>query len=188
MYINFKEFEKSNLSTDELVTLCALKQNNTTYLEANSDTLEQLEYEGLVKEIKGFKKLSKYEKVRISDEGKKLLEKLEGIEVSEDTEIIFNWLSDYYKGLGKEVGNASKTKRWIEHFAQKSGIKRNNLVKLCKAFVSDENNMEYSHRLEYIVFKPKTVYQTKFSLEDSRLFQFYMKSKKHFDEKIFSEE
>lgn len=180
MYINFKEFKRCGLSANELVTLCALKQCDATYLEANSDTLEQLEYEGFVKEIKGSKKLSKYEKVRISDKGKKLLEKLESIEVSEDTEIIFDWLADYYKRLGKEIGNANKTKRYLQLFSEKTGIKRNNLVKLCKAFVSDETNMEYSHRLEYILFKPKTIYQTKFSLEDSRLFQFYTKHEQLF--------
>lgn len=187
MYINFKNFGKSCLSSDELILLCAIKQENTALIEGFLDLLPALEEKGLTREIKGTKKQSPIEKLRLSDKGKDLLEKLEEIEVSEDTEVIFNWLSEYYKKLGKEVGNKSKTKRWIETFSQKSGIKRNNLVILCKSFVSDESNMEYSHKLENVFYRAKTIYETRFNLEESRLYNYYLKHKEQFD-KVFIEE
>lgn len=188
MYINFKELKNNGLTPEELVSLCAIRQGiqlDFCFLET---TLLMLKKKDLIKTIKGTKKQSDLEKTRLSEKGKKLLEKLEEIEVSEDTEVIFNWLADYYKKLGKEVGNSNKTKKWIESFSQKSGINRNNLVKLCKAFVEDDSNMNYSHKLEYLFFKPMTIYQTKFSIEDSRLYQFYLKSKDYFDNKVFTNE
>lgn len=187
MYINFNNFEKSGLSSDELILLCAIKQENTAFIEGFLDLLPALEEKGLTKEIKGTKKQSSIEKLRLSDKGKTLLEKLEEIEVSEDTEVIFNWLSEYYKKLGKEVGNGSKTKRWIETFAQQSGITRNNLVILCRNFVENEENMQYSHRLEYVFFKPSNMFTTRFSLEESRLYQYYKKHEEQF-KNIFEKE
>lgn len=187
MYINFKNFGKSCLSSDELILLCAIKQENTAFIELFCNLLPALKEKELITEIKGTKKQTQIEKTRLSSKGKDLLEKLEEIEVSEDTEVIFNWLANYYKNIGKEVGNKNKTKRWIETFSQKTGIKRNNLVILCKAFVSDENNMEYSHKLENVFYRPKTVYETKFNLEESRLYKFYKKHEEQF-KNIFKKE
>ena len=187
MYINFKNFQKSGISSDELVLLCAIKQGNTAFIELFCNLLPALKEKGLTKEIKGTKKQTVFEKTRLSDKGKDLLEKLEEIEVSEDTEVIFNWLSNYYKNLGKEVGNGSKTKRWIETFTQQSGITRNNLVILCKNFVENEDNMQYSHRLEYVFFKPSNMFTTRFTLEESRLYQYYKKYEEQF-KNIFEKE
>lgn len=186
MYINFKNFEKSGLSCEELILLCAIKQDNTAFISSRLELLPALKE--LTKEIQGKPKQPRIEKIRLSDKGKDLLDKLENVEVSEDTEVIFDWLANYYKKLGKEVGNSNKTKRWIEIFSEKSGIKRNNLVKLCKAFISDETNMEYSHKLEYVFYKAKTQWETKFILEESRLYNFYLRNKEKFDSEIFTEE
>lgn len=184
MYINFKEFKKSGLTPEDLVLLCAIKQENVEHISANEDKLPPLKE--LIKEIKGKPKQSYIEKLRLSDKGKDLLESLESVEVSEETEVIFDWLSKHYKKLDKKIGNEPKTKRHIESFSQKSGIKKNNLIKLCTAFIRDETNMEYSHILEYVFYKPKTAFETRFNLHESRLYKYYKDNENYFSN-IFEE-
>ena len=97
---------------------------------------------------------------------------------------IFNWLKNIYLKRGKTVGNGKRTQRLIASFRVKSGIELNKLSYLCKTFITDEEQQEYSHKLENVFYKPKTMFATKFVLEDSRLWQYYMKHKTMFDKEF----
>lgn len=194
LYINFeviKELEEDGHDPFPLISiLTAINQGNKSFLEGLKDVTEyNLTFKGksLVKHVKGRKNDTWFDTVRLDKAGKELLKDLTEAEVSEDDTKIFDWLSDHYKKIGKEIGNGAKTKRHIRDFRIKSGIVKNNLIRLCYAFVSDESQMEYSHKLEYIFYKPKTVFETRFNLEESRLYQYYMKNKEQFD-KIFTED
>lgn len=194
LYINFeviKELEGDGHDPFPLISiLTAINQGNKSFLEGLKDVTEyNLTFKGksLVKHVKGRKSDTWFDTVRLDKAGKELLKDLTEAEVSEDDIKIFDWLSNHYKKIGKEVGNGAKTKRHIRDFRIKSGIVKNNLIRLCYAFVSDESQMEYSHKLEYIFYKPKTVFETRFNLEESRLYQYYMKNKEQFD-KVFTED
>ena len=194
LYINFeviKKLEEDGHDPFPLISiLTAINQGNKSFLEGLKDVTEyNLTFKGksLVKHVKGRKNDTWFDTVRLDKAGKELLKDLTEAEVSEDDIKIFDWLSNHYKKIGKEIGNGAKTKRHIRDFRIKSGIVKNNLIRLCYAFVSDESQMEYSHKLEYIFYKPKTVFETRFNLEESRLYQYYMKNKEQFD-KVFTED
>lgn len=197
LYINYKLVkeleEEGHFAFDTLKILTAINQGEKEVLFDILPNPESynLTFKGkpLVKLIKPKNKQQTwYDLARLDKSGKDLLKEITEAEVSEEDETVYTWLSNHYKKIGKEVGNGSKTKRHIRDFRVKSGIDKNNLVRLCYAFVSDENNMEYSHKLEYVFYKPKTVFETKFNLEESRLYQYYLKNQEYFDTKVFKDE
>jgi hypothetical protein len=117
----------------------------------------------------------------LSEEGKQLLSDLEEAEILEEDEKVLSWLCNQYLKLEKTVGNKKRTARHIRDFRIKSGIEKNNLIRLCLDFLSDETNMEYNNVLEYAFYKAPTAFQTRFNLEDSRLYKHYIKHKERLD-------
>ena len=189
MYINFKMLENKGLNHSDLILLQAAKQNRVEDLshviERFSDLdIEPLKKEGYLTQIKGEKKDSEASKLRLSKKGATLLEVFETPVVTEEDLMLYDWIADVYIGLGKEIGNKKKTKMFIAMFRVHSGIEKNHLATLMDMFVKDEGNMEFNHRLEYAFFKPATVYQVKFEIEQSRLYQYYLSYKTFFDNKF----
>jgi hypothetical protein len=189
MYINFKMLESKGLSYSDLVLLQASKQNRVEALSAVIEKFSDLDIEplkerGYLTHIAGKKKDSEASKLRLTKKGVTLLEILETPEVTEEDLMLYDWMADVYVNLGKEIGNKKKTKMYVALFRAHSGIEKNCLATLLDLFVKDEDNMEYNHKLEYAFFKPATVYQVKFELEQSRLYQYYLSYKSFFDNKF----
>lgn len=187
MYVNFNLLSSYKLIPEDVISLQAIFQNKTEdneHLLESICNLKKFENLGLVKFINGTKKSSKFKLVRLSDKGSKILEEIQIPEINEDDLNIFSWLEAIYKKEGKEIGNAKKTKSLISQFRVNSGIERNHLAYLCKIFISDEKEMEYSQRLEYLFWKPSNLFQTKFDINQSRLYSYYLKRKEQFDEKF----
>lgn len=190
MYINFKLLPALGLSLSSVVVMQMCKQNKiedlSTELEEWDAHLLNLTDLGITTEIKGKKTQSKFEKTRLTKKGLKMLEDLETPIVTEDDLLLFDWLEKLYIGQGKEIGNKKKTKMYLALFRVNSGIEKNELATLLDEFTRDEDNMNYNHKLEYAFFKSSSVFQTKFELDQSRLWNYYQKNEEHF-EKLFSE-
>lgn len=189
MYINFRYSVSKGITPGEILILQMCKQQK---FEDLSDRLEvlcskdeshlkKLEEKGLVSFVKGKKGDSIWKNARLSSKGGDFLDDLETPEIIEEDLVIFEWLKKVYLGRGKEVGNAKKTKLWIALFRVNSGIRGNALAKLAKAFLDDEDQQQWSIRLEYVFFKPPTAFSVKFDLEESKLFKYYSKNKAKFD-------
>lgn len=179
MYINFKNLKKSKLTPEMFFFLIAIKQKETLYIEENIHLLEEVEeYTAL---IKGRKNQHIFEKIRLNKKGKSLLDNIEAFGIDKDDEKLFEFIKNIYVKLGKEIGNSKKTKRYINWFKKETGIDKNRLISLLKTFVSDEENMNYNHVLEYAFYKPPTVFETRPKLEESRLYNYYLKHKQQFD-------
>lgn len=164
----------SNKDVSEKVASLVMEDDNIEYLLQND----------YIKYIKGKKNQNEFERMRLGKKGTKFLNDLDEPMVEDQDLMIFDWLSDIYKKRQKEIGNGKKTKRLIASFREKSGIEKNKLAFLCRTFIEDENEQEYSHRLEYVFWKPANVFQTKFNLEDSRLWKYYNKQKQFFDQQF----
>lgn len=189
MYINFSLLQGYELNPEDVISLQAIFQNKTEdneHLLESICNLEKFENLGLVKFVNGTKKSSKFKLVRLSDKGSKILEEIQIPQINEDDLNIFSWLEAIYKKEGKEIGNAKKTKSLISQFRVNSGIERNHLAYLCKIFINDEKQMEWSKKLEFLFWKPANVFQTKFDIEQSRLYQYYLKRKEAFDDKFLT--
>lgn len=147
----------------------------------NDDDLEVLEKKGYIKYIKGKKTQSILHLMRLNKKGTAFLNSLDEPEVEDQDVKIFDWLAETYKKRDKQIGNGKKTKRLIASFREKSGIEKNKLAFLCNKFIGDDDEQEWSFRLEYVFWKPQNMFQTRFVLEDSRLWKYYNKRKGYFD-------
>lgn len=189
MYVNIKVLLESNILFEDLVFLCAISQKETEFLIQNLDnpTYERFKLLSLVEHVKQkSKKEHLYTSLRLSSEGKQLLEDLEEAEILEEDKKILDWMCEHYTKLGKTIGNKKRTARHIKDFRVKSGIEKNNLIRLCLDFLQDENNMEYNNVLEFAFYKAPTAFQTRFNLEDSRLYKHFLKHQERI-EKTFEQ-
>lgn len=189
MYINISNLFKLK-NPLMLPLLLVLKQSSKKDVSEQlavliDDTeLDYLIQNKFVKYIKGTKKQNELQKLRLDKKGTEFLNNLDEPEVEDQDVKIFDWLSEQYKKKEKQVGNGKKTKRLIASFREKSGIDKNKLAFLCNEFINDDNEQEYSHKLEYVFWKPSNMFQVKFVLEDSRLWSYYQKKKQYFDGKF----
>lgn len=178
MYINISVLEKSGLLFSDLVFLAAINQIETDWLieNLNEDVYSRFKELNLIKHIKQKpKKEHLYTTLRLSDSGKALLSELEEAPVESEDKTVFEWLKNYYIKAGKDIGNGAKTQRHIRDFRLKSGIQKNNLINLVLDFLVE--NEERSKKLEYIWYYPKTAFATRFDLEESWLWNHFIKNK-----------
>lgn len=186
-YINFKQLLSKDISPTEYVLLHALAQRDSEFLIVNltDDCFKRLEALSLLTNVKTKKKEEHpYISLRLSEKGKQLLSDLEESEILEEDSLVYDWLSNFYKNAGKEIGNRKKTLSHIKDFRIKSQICKNNLIKLCVDFLKD--NEEKSNKLQFIFYYPKTVFATRFDLEESWLYSHYLKKEDYF-KSIFEE-
>ena len=189
MYCNLTVFKNSGLNICDLIFLCAINQVETGWLieNLNEDVYSRFNELSLIKHIKQkSKKEHPYASLRLSDIGKQLLLDLEEAEVDENDKKVGEWLINHYKQMDKQIGNSKRLLRHIRDFRIKSKIEKNNLIRLCLDFLGDEDNMQYNNVLEYAFYKPLTAFQTRFQLEDSRIYKHYLKKEDYF-KSIFEE-
>lgn len=191
MYINFEIAKKQGFSPTDVVNLQLISQNKTeklweiiteTMTLATLDRYQSLEYISLVKAKN--KSDSIQNRVRLTPKGNAFLEELQIPMINEDDLKLYTWLESVYKSENKEIGNRKKTKLYIALFRANSGIDRNKLAYLCKVFMNDAAQFEWSKVLEYLFFKPVNMYSTRFDIEESRLYKYYLKHQTMFDNKF----
>ncbi len=191
MYINTKLLVSRDLTLLDVAVLQIIKQNkfedNSIIITQNIPIVSLQRYAdlGLIEYVKPKNKTQTWaHTIRLSSKGNNWLEDLETPEIEEEDLKMYNWLEDIYKKTGKEVGNRNKTKQFIAAFRTQSGICRNNLAYLCQVFISDEEQFEWSKRLQYLFYKGDSLFSVKFQLEGSRLYQYYLKNEEGFKRKF----
>jgi hypothetical protein len=184
MYVNFK-FISGKVTPTELLVLQMCKQQKnedlSEELEHFSNLVDSLFRRELLDTIKGTSKQPPLSKLRISKKGQALLDKAQIPLILDEDVKIFQWLEEVYKESGKEIGNRKKAQQYVANFRVESGIDKNKLAKLCKTFIDDDSNFEWSKRLEYLFWKPRNVFDTTFDIEQSRLYMYYLQNKTNFD-------
>lgn len=186
-YVNFTALEKHDLNYTDFLLLAGINQKEIDYLQGvlGESNYERFNNLNLIKHIKAKKKdEDRLVSLRLSDKGTQLLEEVSSAPILEEDQKIFDWLSNHYKSAGKEVGNRKKTLSHIKDFRIKTGIEKNNLIKLCVEFLKE--NEDKSNKLEFIFYYPKTVFATRFDIEESWLHSFYLKKEEYF-KSIFEE-
>lgn len=191
MYINFELAKTKGLTPTDIVNLQLVSQNKTESLweiiteTVSLVTLDRYQNLGYLTLIKAKNRSDTIQnRVRLTPKGNDLLEDLQVPEINDDDLQLYNWLEKTYQKEGKELGNRKKTKLYIALFRVNSGIDRNKLALLCKTFMNDSSQFEWSKKLEFLFFKPGNVFSVKFDLEQSKLYQYYIKHKEHFDNKF----
>lgn len=180
MYLTFSLY---NLQPQDLYYIFAVKQIETE-INIPNDTLQRFKDLDLITTIKGKPNQEERLRIRLSSKGKKFLEDLSTPEVTEDSLRIYEWIKNIYLSEGKALGNQKKTKMYIAQFSAESEIKQNCLAYLIKSFTNDESEMEWSKVLQYLFFKGESVFNIRFDLHSSRLYQYYLKYQQKFDKKF----
>lgn len=192
MYINVENLFKlpNPLTLPLLLVLKQAAKKDVTKEIANlvisDEDIGILEKNGYIKYIKGKKTDSLIEKMRLDKKGTQFLNELDEPDVEEQDKIFANWLIGVYKNKGKTIKSGKKLLKLIAWFRQKTNIEKNKLAHLIKSFLDkqEETDFMYSHDVNNIFWKPTNLFQTKPSLDDSRLYSFYISNKEKFD-KIF---
>lgn len=193
MHINFKIYQKHNLTPELLIQLIAIKQKEVSVI--NTDVLSHFEEIGYISYIKGKKDQDKRELVRLSDKGKKLLRELttDSKDWTHIEETLFDWLSTYYQVRNKQVGNPNRVKKLLRWFSLESGLEKNDLVILISDFLASDEVEDNSKVLEYCLFYPKKfttdggksiAFEAKPDIFDSWLYKYYQQNKEKIDKLI----
>jgi hypothetical protein len=192
-YINFEILENKQITPLEYLILQCCKQMKTEDVSkqlielcSDEEPIINLEQRDFVQFVKGKAKDNFFQKARLSAKGTELMDLIETPFIIPEDVVVWDWLARHYEKEGKEVGNAKKGKIWLASFRANSGIAKNHLVTLCLAFTKDEAQMEYSKRLDYVFFKPDNLFTTRFELDSSKLWRYYLKRKEYFD-KVFED-
>lgn len=191
-YINFPLLKKSDISYEDYLMLVCIRQMRTEPLQeylndickGKENKLKEFESKGLVEFIKKDAKKGLMFCVRTSKKANEFLDNLSIAEVTEADIILWDWLVKKYKRESLEIGNAKRGKRYVAQFRSESGISGNHLVLLCKTFINDSTQMEWSKRLEFLFFKPPNAFATRFDIEESKLYKYYLYHQTMFDKKF----
>jgi hypothetical protein len=189
MTINFELLDK--LENDRFfIFLARINQISTTWLIDNltEDIYSHFEAQSWIKHIKSkSKKEHLYNSLRLSDKGRNYLRDLfKEQKGNDDDRELLDWLIEYYRIKGKDVGNPNRTLDYMVKFRLETGIEKNNLAILIKDFLQDPYVEDSSKVLEFAFFYPKKIttdngrtiaYETRWDLHDSWLFKHYQKNK-----------
>ena len=186
-YINFEILTNKHLTLHELGVLQLIKQNKIEdlsqeieFLIKDTDLIEKLSNIGYIEFVKPKKGQTQYHCIRTTKKANEILDDISTPEVIEEDLVIANWLKKIYTESGREIGNFKKTKIFISLFRVNTGISKNALAYLCQSFIDDESQFDWSKKLEFLFFKPSNAYE-KFSIDGSKLYQYYLKNQTMFD-------
>lgn len=190
MYLNLKLMNKYGLTIDDIINLVLIRQqryekvDNILSKRLDNDSLSKLEDKKLIMLVRGKTGDSDIAKLRLSNEGRKILEDINTAEVEENDIKIRDWIADIYKKSDKLIGNKKRIAQGIAQFRVASDISEDCLAFLLKTFVSDEKNFEYSQKLENVFFDASSVFDKAFKLERCRLWEYYERRQEYFDRKF----
>lgn len=188
MYINYKLGLKRGLSLEEINLLQLIHQhkvdNSIEVLKlVPREVYKELNKRKLLHFIKPKNKRQEpIDTVRLSKKGSNLLRDLQIYKAVEEDFLLYDYLLKVFKVLDKDVEPKNKVVKLIAFFRLESGLTHREIYDLVKKFVMDEENMKYTHRMSYMIFKGENVFQ-KPTLEQSRLYSYYLKIKEE-DDKI----
>lgn len=189
MYINTNILVSRGISLEEFTILQLAKQNKTENLtkalEKYSHIVSELLDRGLLTKVKPKRKKDpEMSLIRISKEGQKALDDIGTADIIEDDVVLYDWIKERYLERNKKIGNQKRSKIHLAQFRAESGIDKNCLAHLLMKFVNDDDNMAYSHILQNVFWKAEHAFQSKFNLDQSRLWQYYLNNRTYFDPKF----
>ncbi len=182
MYLNFKLIRELDLSVSFLPILFAANQNRindeseTLADELFTDDIKTLFEKDLLTTIKAKKKSDKPESlIRLSEQGKKLLEDITTPEISSGDIQMFEYLSQMYLShddTERTIGNSKKTKMYCAIMRNRLGMTLHEFFWFCDLFLKE---YPFTKVLEYLFFNSNKNRYGKFenNIEDSPIYQFW---------------
>ena len=173
MYINFKLMYEKGILMSELVVLLAINQKEAYLLQ--SIPFEYLEEQEFVTYVKGTG--PKEERVRLSPNGKALLDALTTKGMSEELLNTVHELIEIYEHYGKETGNTLEIRDRFNWFVNATGFSLPVIKNMVEEYLS--NKSDFIMKLDNLIWKPQSsAFSVHYNLSDSKLFDMIMKKYK----------
>ena len=173
MYINFKLMYEKGILMSELVVLLAINQKEAYLLQ--SIPFEYLEEQEFVTYVKGTG--PKEERVRLSPNGKALLDALTTKGMSEELLNTVHELIEIYEHYGKETGNTLEIRDRLNWFVNATGFSLPVIKNMVEEYLS--NKSDFIMKLDNLIWKPQSsAFSVHYNLSDSKLFDMIMKKYK----------
>jgi len=173
MYINTELLDKKGIEwrNNDLIVLQVINQKSNEVLDERcKDALNRVYKLGYLKFIKGTKGQTNYEKVRINPQGKEFLRQLEIPDITEASKHLTKRLIEIYENHNKEYGNEKKISTLVAWFLAETGIPAKEVFKQVENYLL-ETPPKYIMKLENLIHKKDHVYQTKWKMENSKLYE-----------------
>lgn len=188
MAVNVKYLMEKGLSFHDFTNLMLLAQNTEAgiheeiILNMTSEDLTRLHALDLITLVKLKKKSDHdYTRMRLSKKGKEIFRNAQVVDYTEADENLEKALEALYKKLDKPVGNDVKVKQMLAWFRTETQYSRKMIFLAIKYFLAkheEEGKVKYIPSLENLLWKADNVFSTKWSLANSRLYQFIQEHKK----------
>ena len=173
MYINFKLMYEKGILMTELTTLLAINQREAYLFQ--SIPFEYFEEQDLITYVKGSG--PKEERVRLSANGKALLDALTTKDMSEELLNTVHELIEIYEHYGKATGNTLEIRDRLNWFVTATGFSLSVIKNMVEEYLS--NKSDYIMRLDNLIWKPQSsAFSIHYNLSDSKLFDMIMKKYK----------
>ena len=181
MYINFNLLHSKGLQPEDIYFLVGIKQVDKSVLDKlTGDIFNRFNELSLLTSIKGKKGDNPAYNIRLSANGKKLLEDIETPEVTEQHLKMRDYLIDIYlshEDKERVVGNKKLIAIYISVLQNYLDLDIYRFYYLCEFFLSEHI---FTKKLENIFMDRNKIRYGEFKnhIEDSSLFQFYEQRKK----------
>lgn len=152
----------------------------TIYMK--EENLKRLHALGMLHMVQAKRKSDNdFMRLRLSKKGKETFRNAQIVDYTKADEALFEKLSELYAKLDKPIGNDVKIKGLIAWFRVETQYSRRMLFYAIRYFLlkhEEENKVKYIPTLENLFWKSDNVFSTKWTLSNSRLYQFIQENKK----------
>jgi hypothetical protein len=176
-YFNFQLATTKGLAPRDVILLQIIHQNKLSDHEDYLKVANLTKVKPYIKEIKGKKNQTSWQKLRLNPKGKELLELIQIPDITKGDIQMFEHLCNMYfseeTNPPRKIGNKKKVLQYISCFRNHLSLSLYEMYYLCEEYLKQE---EHTIVLEYIFMKPsKTGFYSKFenNIHDSRLYQYY---------------
>ena len=188
MAININYLMQKGLSYHDFTNLQLIAQNTEPkmyeeiIINMTAEDLTRLHALDMLSLIKLKRKADHdYTRLRLSKKGKEAFRNAQIVDYTKEDELLLEHLTGLYKKMDKTVGNEVKVKQMIAWFRTEADFTRKHIYIAIKFFLTkhqEEDKTKYIPSLENLMWKSSNVFATKWSLADSRLYQFIQENKK----------
>lgn len=188
MYINRKYLISKGLNALDMFSLGLILQNSSEDMtddlrEYLSDTdLRLYEDLGLVTSVKAKKKGDhEFSLLRLSKKGKEVYRNAQMVDFTIEEEKLLEYISNLYLGVEKPIGNEERVKQLLAWFRVETAYTRKLIFIAVRAFIEsykEAKKEQYIPSLENLLWKGNNIFATKWTLADSKLYQFIQEHKK----------
>jgi hypothetical protein len=182
-YLNTKDLNVYDWFLMHLVFLNSSEDMSEELIQyLPNEILNIYEEKKYITKVKAKKKTDhEYKAPRLSKTGKEIYRNSQILDFTIQDEKLYEYLVTLFEGIDKPVGNPARIKQLLAWFRVETTYSRKLIYKSISTYIQfmiDKGKEQYISSLENLIWKSNNVFSTKWSLADSKLYQFIQEHKK----------